>query len=64
MRVLAIVLSFALIATALWPQPIRYSHGDDVLWLDPNVNIEYECQCSVCELHDPVSVADELMAAS
>lgn len=57
MHAYLVIICFFAIAGALWPQPVSFTHSDSVLWLDPNVTIDYECQCTVCGLDDLVSLA-------
>lgn len=45
--------SFASMVLALWPIPSQYTHGDSILWIDNNVQVEYGLQGQVC-LETPV----------
>ena len=42
MKILFVVTSLALYATALWPIPQLYTHGDSVLWLSPDVEFAFQ----------------------
>jgi hexosaminidase len=41
MRSFIALLLFASSALAIWPLPVSYSNGSDVLWIDQNVKISY-----------------------
>lgn len=40
---------FASCALAIWPLPVSYSNGTEVLWIDRNVKISYNGGSSVSE---------------
>jgi hexosaminidase len=41
-RISASVTLFASLASALWPQPVSYQHGDNVLFIEQDVQFHYE----------------------
>ena len=47
MRSTFILAASANLAAALWPIPTTYTSGDDVLWIDRNVKINYRVADSV-----------------
>jgi hexosaminidase len=50
MRSLKALLLLASSALAIWPLPVSYSNGSDVLWIDQNVKISYNGGASVSGL--------------
>lgn len=37
----AVYFGLISVATALWPIPSEYAHGDKVLWIEPSVQFNY-----------------------
>lgn len=42
MKTIAAFLYLVQTAVSLWPIPAQYTHGTDVLWIDPDVKISYQ----------------------
>lgn len=49
----AICFGLISIASALWPIPLEYDHGDKVLWIDPNIQFNYTLLGAVRPLSPP-----------
>ena len=58
MNLLCYTLTFAATASAIWPIPSSYSHGESVLWIDQSVQFTYNGAGQVSHLTTPLPNKD------
>ena len=49
MKIIGVLFCLAQTAVLLWPVPAQYTHGTDVLWINPSVKISYQGGSGVSE---------------